>query len=100
VGRRLRSVILLGLVLLSWAVASSHGADKNPARRPVTDRTTPSRVEVRVRDSRFHWADAGVGAAAMLAATFLALGVALVVRPDRRSKRGRDAASSARREGS
>jgi hypothetical protein len=55
-------------------------------------------VVVRVRDSGFHWADAGVGAAAMLATTFLALAVALAMRPDRRSKQGRVAASPERRE--
>lgn len=96
---RLQSVIVLGLLLLLSVGPSSHGA-VDPPHRPVSDRATPSRVEVRVRDSGFHWTDAGVGAAAMLAATFLALGVALVVRPDRRIKVGRDVASSARREGS
>jgi hypothetical protein len=99
VSRGLRVLVVLGLVLLS-VVASSHGADKNPPHRPVPDRTTPPPVVVTVRDSGFHWADAGVGAAAMLAATFLALGVALAVRPDRRSNRGHEALSSARKEGS
>lgn len=97
-GRRFRPVIVLGLLPLLCVAAPSHGAVT--PHRPVTHRTTPSHVEVRVRDSRFHWADAGAGAAAMLAATLLALGVALVMRPDRRSHRGREAASSARREGS
>jgi hypothetical protein len=99
VSRGVRLVVVLGLLLLS-GVPSSHGAERNPPHRPVTERTTPSRVVVTACDSGFHWADAGVGAAAMLATTFLALGVALVVRPDRRSNRGREAASSARREGS
>lgn len=96
-GRRFRRVIVLGLLPLLCVAASSQSA-VNPPHRPVTHRTTPSHVEVRVRDSRFHWTDAGAGAAAMLAATFLALGVALAMRPDRRSHRGREAASSARRE--
>jgi hypothetical protein len=99
VSRGARLVVVLGLLLLSGA-PSSHGAERNPPHRPVTERTTPSRVVVRVRDSGFHWADAGVGAAAMLATTFLALGVALVMRPDRRSNGDREAASSARKEGS
>jgi hypothetical protein len=38
---------------------------------------------VSVREGGFHWTDAGVGAAAMLATTLLALGVALALRPDR-----------------
>jgi hypothetical protein len=100
VSRGLRLVIVLGLLLLLSVVASGHGADKNPPHRPVPDRTTPPPVVVSVRESGFHWADAGVGAAAMLATTFLALGVALAVRPDRRSNRGHEALSSARREGS
>ena len=37
------------------------------------------------RDDGFHWADAGVGAAAALAMTLLALGLVLAVRPDRGS---------------
>ncbi len=92
-------MIVLGLLLLS-IVASATGADNDPSHRPMAEPTTPSPVVVRVRDSGFHWADAGVGAAAMLATTLLALGVALVMRPDRRSNRGRESASSARREGS
>jgi hypothetical protein len=101
VSRGLRLVIVLVLLLLLLSVvASGHGADKNPPHRPVPDRTTPPSVVVSVRDSGFHWADAGVGAAAMLATTFLALGVALAVRPDRRSNRGHEALSSARKEAS
>lgn len=100
VGRRLRSVILLGLLPLLWGRGVEPRCRQEPLSAPVTERPTPSRVVVIVRDSGFHWADAGVGAAAMLATAFLALGVALVMRPDRRSNRGREAASSARREGS
>ena len=92
-------VIVLGLLLL-WMVASGHGANQNPRRPTVPEQKTPSPVVVNVRDSGFHWADAGVGAAAMLATTLLALGLALAMRPDRRSSRGREAASTERREGS
>jgi hypothetical protein len=47
----------------------------------------------------FHPSGRSVGSAAMLATTFLALGVLLAVRPDRTSNRGHEALSSARREG-
>jgi hypothetical protein len=100
VTRVLRWVVVIALLLLSLSAASSYGANEQPPRRPVPERPTPPPVVIRVHDDGFHWADAGVGAAAMLATTFLALGVALVMRPDRRSNRGREAASSARREGS
>jgi hypothetical protein len=96
----LRWVVMMALLLLSLSAASSYGANEQPPRRPVPERPTPPPVVIRVHDDGFHWADAGVGAAAMLATTFLALGVALVMRPDRRSNRGRESASSARREGS
>jgi hypothetical protein len=100
VTRVLRWVVVIALLLLSLSAASSYGVNEQPPRRPVPERPTPPPVVIRVHDDGFHWADAGVGAAAMLATTFLALGVALVMRPDRRSNRGREAASSARREGS
>ena len=77
--RELRWFVVLAL-LLSVAVASSH-ADTNPPADPNSDR--PSTVVVRVRDGGFHWADAGVGAAATLATTLLALGLVLALRPDR-----------------
>jgi hypothetical protein len=38
---------------------------------------------VTVSDDGFHWADAGLGAAAAFAATLLALGLVLALRPDR-----------------
>jgi hypothetical protein len=100
VTRVLRWVVVIALLLLSLSAASSYGANEQPPRRPVPERPTPPPVVIRVHDDGFHWADAGVGAAAMLATTFLALGLALVMRPNRRSNRGREAASSARREGS
>lgn len=77
--RGLRWFVVLAL-LLSVAEASSHGADTNPSPDPSRDR--PSTVVVSVRDGGFHWADAGVGAAAMLATTLLALGLVLALRPD------------------
>lgn len=75
--RRLRLFVVLGLVL-SVAAAWSQGANTNPAPAPSRDR--PSTVVV-VRDDGFHWADAGVGAAATLATTLLALGLVLALRP-------------------
>ena len=36
-----------------------------------------------MREGGFHWADAGVGAAATLATTLLVLGLVLALRPDR-----------------
>ena len=42
---------------------------------------------VSVRDGGFHWADAGVGAAAALATTLLALGVVLALRTGPRKER-------------
>jgi hypothetical protein len=97
----LRSVIALNLLLLLLlsVVASSHGSNKNPRHQPTPEQA-PQPVVVSVRDSGFHWADAGVGAAATLATTSLAVGVAVLMRPDRRSKTGRVAASSDRKEGS
>jgi hypothetical protein len=77
--RGLRWFVVLAL-LLSVAAASSHGADTNPPPDPGRER--PSTVVVSVRDGRFHWADAGVGAAAALATTLLALGLVLALRPD------------------
>lgn len=79
--RGLRWFVVLAL-LLSIGAASSHGAETNPAGVPSRDQ--PATVMVSVRDGGFHWADAGVGAAATLATTLLALGLVLVLRPDRR----------------
>ena len=77
--RRLRWFVVLAL-LWSVAAASSY-ADTNPPADPSHDR--PSTVVVSVRDGGFHWADAGVGAAAGLATTLLGLGLVLALRPDR-----------------
>ena len=93
--RRLRWFVVLAL-LASVAAAPSHGADTNPPPDPSGDR--PSTVVVSVRDGGFHWADAGVGAAAMFATTLLALGLALAVRPDRGGKDNQEALSRARKE--
>jgi hypothetical protein len=79
--RGLRWFVVLAL-LLSVAAASSYGADTNPPPDPSPDR--PSTVVVSVRDGGFHWTDAGVGAAATLATTLLALGLVLALRPEHR----------------
>jgi len=68
-------------LLLSVATASGR-ADTNPPPGPSDER--PPTVVVRVADDGFHWADAGLGAAAALATTLLALGLVLALRPDRR----------------
>jgi hypothetical protein len=80
IARARRWFVLLAL-LLSVFGASDHAAD---ASSP-SDSEEPSRVVVSVRDGGFHWTDAGVGAAATLATTLLALGLVLVRRPDRTS---------------
>ena len=72
---------VVSVALLAIGTASSYGAETNPAGVPSQDR--PATVVVSVRDGGFHWADAGVGAAATLATTLLALGLVLVLRPDR-----------------
>jgi hypothetical protein len=85
-------------MLLSVGAASSYGANEGP-RRPVSDPTRRPPIVIRVHDGGFHWTDAAVGAAAMLATTLLTLGLALAVRPDRRSTVSCQALSSARKEG-
>jgi hypothetical protein len=77
----LRWFVVLAL-LASAAAASSPGADTNPP--PNTNSDRPSTVVVSVRDGGFHWTDAGVGAAAALATTLLALGLVLALRPEHR----------------
>jgi hypothetical protein len=76
--RRLRLFVVLALVL-SVAAAWSQGANSNS---PPASRDRPSTVVV-VRDGGFHWTDAGLGAAAALATTLLAVGLVLALRPDR-----------------
>jgi hypothetical protein len=78
--RRVQWFVALAL-LLSVATAPSRAADTNPSPDPSNER--PSTVVVRVSDDGFHWADAGLGAAAALATTMLALGLVLALRPDR-----------------
>ena len=80
--RGFRWFVVLAL-LSSVAEASSH--DDTTPPDPNSDR--PSTVVVSVRDSGFHWTDAGVGAAAALATTLLALGVVLALRPGPQRKR-------------
>ena len=77
--RGLRWFVVLALLLS--VPAASEQAGTNP---PPDDRERPSTVVVRVSDSGFQWADAGVGAAAAVATTLLALGLVLVLRPDHR----------------
>ena len=81
--RRLGWLVALAL-LLSLATASGR-AGTNPASEPRNER--PSTVVVRVTDSGFHWVDAGLGAAAGLATTLIALGLVLALRPDHEGER-------------
>jgi len=72
----------VAIALLASVVAtSSQAAATSPSVDPSGER--PSTVVVSVREGGFQWADAGVGAAAMLATTLLGLGVVLALRPDR-----------------
>ena len=80
VRRGLRWFVVLA-VLLSVVAVLSQGAETSPPADP----SRPSTVVVRVHDNGFDWADAGVGAAAALATTLLALGLVLALRPDRGS---------------
>jgi hypothetical protein len=96
VSRGLRWGLLLTLVVLSFAVAWEAGAAAQPPRTPTSD-PRPAPVVVSVRDGGFDWADAGVGAAAMLAVMLLAVGLAMAIRP-RRSPASQRALSSAQRE--
>jgi hypothetical protein len=98
VARRLRWFGVLGL-LLALAVASDAPANDIPSRRRGSGRAPPP-IIVNVRDNGFQWVDAAVGAAAMLAATLLAVGLAIALRPERRSISSRDALSPAQKEDS
>ena len=77
--RGVRWFVVLALVL-SVASASVH-ADTTPPTNTSDER--PSTVVVTVSNDSFHWADAGLGAAAALATTLLALGLVLALRPNR-----------------
>ena len=74
----LRWLVVLALLLY---VAPSSGHAETPPPDPSRER--PSTVVVSVSDDGFQWTDAGVGAAAALATTLLALGLVLALRPDR-----------------
>jgi hypothetical protein len=89
-------LVLLTLVVLSSGVAWGAGAAAESPTAPVSD-PTQSPVVVRVREGGFDWADAGVGAAAMLGVTLLAVGLAIALGPRRRPASG-TALSSAQRE--
>jgi hypothetical protein len=71
--------VLALAVVLSVGTAASPGADPS---RAEPDPERPSTVVVRVQDGGFHWTDAGIGAAAALATTLLALGLVLALRPN------------------
>ena len=87
--RGLRWLVVLALLALV-ATSVSHGAGTNP---PADPHERPSAVVVSVRDGGFHWTDAGVGAAAALATTLLALGIVLALRPDHRGNGKHEALS-------
>jgi hypothetical protein len=76
--RRARWLVVSALLLSTGAVATH--ANATPPPEPGSDRPA---VVVTVRDDGFRWTDAGVGAAATLATTFLVVGLALALRPDR-----------------
>jgi hypothetical protein len=71
-------------VMLAPNAASTYGASERTRCSSASDPTTPP-VVVSVRDGGFDWTDAGVGAAGMLAGTLVAFGLAVALRPDRRS---------------
>lgn len=98
VARRLRWMVVPALVL-ALAAASSSAADQPASCAPGSDRTPPA-VVVSVHDGGFQWRDAGVGAAAMLAATLLVVGLAIALRPERQRTSSRQALSSAQKEDS
>ena len=80
--RGLRWFVVLALLA---SVAASVEPRRGHEPSPTPSRMMrPSTVVVSVRDGGFHWTDAGVGAAAALATTLLALGLVLALRPDHR----------------
>ena len=76
---------LVALALLLSLATSSGRAGTKPASERSDER--PSTVVVEVSDDGFHWADAGLGAAAGFATTLIALGLVLALRPDHEGKR-------------
>lgn len=78
---RITSSCVALAVMLSVAAAWSPDAKTSTPPAPSGER--PATVVVSVPEDGFNWADAGVGAAAMLATTLLAFGVLLALRPDR-----------------
>ncbi len=78
---RITSSCVALAVMLS--VAAAWSPEARTSSPPDPSRERPSTIVVSVPEDGFHWTDAGVGAAAMLATTLLALGVLLALRPDR-----------------
>jgi hypothetical protein len=75
-----RRVRWFAAALLLLPVATASGlAGTTPAPAPSEER--PATVVVRVSDDGFHWVDAGLGAAAALATTLLAVGLVVALRP-------------------
>jgi hypothetical protein len=77
--RGVRWFVVLALVLPVASVSAQQ--DTTPPPNASDER--PSTVVVTVSDGGFHWADAGLGAAAALATTLLVLGFVLALRPNR-----------------
>lgn len=68
-------------LVVSLIAAAIAAPGVSGAQRPQPGGSKPrSPVVVEVRRDGFHWADAGVGAAATLATVVIAAGVALVLR--------------------
>lgn len=88
--------LLVALALLLSLATASGRAGTNPPSEPSDER--PSKVVVRVSDGGFHWVDAGLGAAAGLASTLIALGLVLALRPDHDGKRSAMSARLSRKE--
>ena len=79
IGRQLRTYLVLTGLLLGIAAAAPAVAGGQGGTQPRVD--APSRpVVVRVSDESWHWRDAGLGAAAALAAGLVGLGLVLTLR--------------------
>jgi hypothetical protein len=76
------------LVLLSAAAIAAPAV--SGAQGPQPDGAERSPVVVEVRHDGFHWADAGVGAAATLATVVIAAGLAALRRDRRDRSRARE----------